>query len=112
MAAWNAQSVFAQGVKEPLRREDDFCRERLGLALNHWSVALQPDLRPALLKEKRPILWLAGERDAKYVALAQKMGRLNRMVSPRIISEAGHRLPWEAPAAFIQALASLLRTPR
>jgi len=100
---WNAQPVF-EG-EPPLRRdEDDFDREQLASALESGSVGLQANLRPALAKLDVPVLWVAGERDEKYVELARECAALNPRFEARIVSGAGHRAPWSTTDEFRTAV--------
>ena len=54
-----------------------------------------------------PLLYLAGERDEKYRALAAQAAEAGATV--RIIPGAGHNAHLEAPATFAKEVASLLR---
>ena len=106
VSAWNSQPVFATDGANPLpRREAEFDRDDLWLALLRGSIARQEDLRPQLKVLQTPVLWLAGERDAKYAALALECAALNPNFRCTLIPAAGHRLPWTAPDAFERAIA-------
>ncbi|MHB8635568.1 MAG: alpha/beta fold hydrolase [Fimbriimonadaceae bacterium] len=108
-AAWNAQGAFVTDGTNPLvRREEDFDREHLALALVSGSVGLQEDLRERLAAIGTPTLWIAGERDAKYAALARECADLNPRFTYDVVPDAGHRLPWTAPMAFCAAIATAL----
>lgn len=110
VAAWNAQAVFATDVATPLpRKEGQFDRDHLWLAMLRGSVARQADLRPQLASVAVPVLWLAGEHDAKYVALARECAGLNPRFEFRAIPGGGHRAPWTAPEAFCDAIAEFMR---
>lgn len=54
-----------------------------------------------------PVLYLAGERDAKYAALAAELAAAN-LCTTTIVPDAGHNVHLEAPAAFAQELARFL----
>ncbi|EFV33494.1 hypothetical protein HMPREF1023_01215 [Eggerthella sp. 1_3_56FAA] len=54
-----------------------------------------------------PLLYLAGERDEKYRALAAQAAEAGATV--RIIPGAGHNAHLEAPATFAKEVASFLR---
>ena len=74
--------------------------------LREWSPAVLPP--PALESIRTPLLWVAGERDAKYVAIAEEaVSRLPRG-ELWICPEAGHRVPWEQPDAFVTRLRDFL----
>lgn len=104
MRAWNAQPVFGGHVIE--RREADYDRAELARQLREWSPAVLPP--PRLEEITTPVLWIAGERDTKYVEIAR--GAVARL--PRaelwICPEAGHRVPWEQPEAFVTRLRAFL----
>ena len=55
----------------------------------------------------QPLLYLAGERDEKYRALAAQAAEAGATV--RIIPGAGHNAHLEAPATFAKEVASFLR---
>jgi 2-succinyl-6-hydroxy-2,4-cyclohexadiene-1-carboxylate synthase len=97
MADWNAQPVLA-GPSLP-RTRDDFDPR----ALREWSSGALPPVAPRLHELTIPTLWIAGARDTKYVAEAKTGASLarGRVV---IVDDAGHRVPWERTAAFIQLL--------
>ena len=100
MRAWNAQPVFGGHVVE--RREGDYDRAELARQLRENSPAVLPP--PRLEEIETPILWVAGERDAKYVEIARRaVARLPR-AELWICPGAGHRVPWEQPAAFVSRL--------
>lgn len=104
MRAWNAQAVF--GGHEVARREEDFDRAELARALREWSPAVLPP--PRLEEIASPILWVAGERDAKYVEVARRA--ISRLPHAElwICPDAGHRVPWEQPEAFVSRLRDFL----
>jgi 2-succinyl-6-hydroxy-2,4-cyclohexadiene-1-carboxylate synthase len=104
MRAWNAQPVFGGHVVE--RREEGYDRAELARQLRDWSPAVLPP--PQLERIDTPVLWIAGERDAKYVAIAQEaVGRLPH-AELWICPGAGHRVPWEQPEAFVGRLRDFL----
>jgi 2-succinyl-6-hydroxy-2,4-cyclohexadiene-1-carboxylate synthase len=104
MRAWNAQAVFGGHVVE--RREEDYDRAELARQLREWSPAVLPP--PRLESIDTPVLWIAGERDPKYVDIARTaFGRLPH-AELWICPGAGHRVPWEQPAAFVSRLRDFL----
>jgi 2-succinyl-6-hydroxy-2,4-cyclohexadiene-1-carboxylate synthase len=111
ITAWNSQGVFANDPGQPDRRESDYRRSDLAAALVLGSVAGQENLRPHLRNLEIPILWIAGERDAKYAALAQECASVNPMFTCKIILGAGHRVPWAYPDEFCEAVEQFL-TPQ
>ncbi|HYC60878.1 MAG TPA: alpha/beta fold hydrolase [Thermoanaerobaculia bacterium] len=100
MNAWNAQPVFGGHRLE--RAEADYDRSELARQLREWSPAVLPS--PRLEQIETPILWIAGERDAKYVDIARRaVARLPR-AALWICPDAGHRVPWQQPDAFVERL--------
>jgi 2-succinyl-6-hydroxy-2,4-cyclohexadiene-1-carboxylate synthase len=101
--AWDAQPVFA-GSAVP-RREPRLPGPRVTLAraMRLASLGTQPDRRPVLRAWQRPLLWVTGERDAKFRAIAASLAA---DVPARFVTleHAGHRAPWDNPAAFGDAL--------
>jgi 2-succinyl-6-hydroxy-2,4-cyclohexadiene-1-carboxylate synthase len=100
MRAWNAQPVFGGHVLE--RAEKNYDRAELARQLREYSPAVLPP--PRLERIETPVLWIAGERDAKYVDIAKRaMARLPN-AELWICPDAGHRVPWEQPRRFIERL--------
>ncbi|HEX6098896.1 MAG TPA: alpha/beta fold hydrolase [Thermoanaerobaculia bacterium] len=97
MRAWNAQEVFGGHVVE--RREEDFDRRELARQLREHSPAV---LRPPRLEViETPVLWVAGERDTKYVDIARRAVARLPHAELWICPDAGHRVPWEQPDALV-----------
>jgi 2-succinyl-6-hydroxy-2,4-cyclohexadiene-1-carboxylate synthase len=103
---WNAQPLFGGDVR--VRRERDYDRHRVVDALGRWSPGVLPPLALRLHEIEIPVLWIAGERDAKYVAEAQRAVSLLPKAELWICPGAAHRVPWEQPDAFIARLRALL----
>lgn len=103
-AAWNAQEIFG-GQASPQRRESDFDRQKLALALAKFSVA---DQFADPLRLPSRITWLAGSRDGKFCALLDDMRNAGFPGSFLRIGAAGHRLLSEAPEAVAAALGNLV----
>lgn len=102
MRDWNAQPVF--GGHAVARDERDYDRAALARALREWSPGVLPPVAARLHELTIPTLWIAGARDAKYVAEAERGAALAASGERVIIDGAGHRVPWEAPEAFIAVL--------
>jgi 2-succinyl-6-hydroxy-2,4-cyclohexadiene-1-carboxylate synthase len=104
MQAWNAQPVF--GGHEVVRHERDYDRAELARQLRENSPAVLPP--PRLEQIETPILWIAGERDAKYVEIARRAVARLPHAELWICPDAGHRVPWEQPDAFVRRLRDFL----
>lgn len=94
VADWNAQPVLAG--PSLVRSRDDYDAR----ALREWSSGALPPLASRLRELAIPTLWMAGARDKKYVAEAQRGAALARDGRVMIVDDAGHRLPWERSSAF------------
>jgi 2-succinyl-6-hydroxy-2,4-cyclohexadiene-1-carboxylate synthase len=95
---WNAQPLFG-GHAIP-REERAFDRPALARALRDLSPAVLPPVSERLQQIGIPVLWIAGERDAKYVAEGRRAVELLPRAELAIVPGAAHRVPWEQPAAF------------
>lgn len=100
MRAWNAQDVFGGHVVE--RREEDFDRAELARQLREYSPAVLPP--PQLERIETPVLWIAGERDTKYVEIGKRAVERLPHGELWICPGAGHRVPWEQPDALATRL--------
>jgi 2-succinyl-6-hydroxy-2,4-cyclohexadiene-1-carboxylate synthase len=104
MGDWNAQPVFGGHVLE--RNETDYDRAELARQLREWSPAVLPP--PRLESIATPVLWVAGERDARYVEIGRAAVARLPHAQLWICPEAGHRVPWEQPEAFRARLRAFL----
>jgi 2-succinyl-6-hydroxy-2,4-cyclohexadiene-1-carboxylate synthase len=109
LAKWNGQAVLAPPPKPAgnfislQREEGDFDRELLARSLTAWSLGAQDDLRERLRNLPIPVLLLSGEHDSKFTALQAGLAFGSR-IQHQIIQQAGHRVPWDNPKAFLQAV--------
>lgn len=101
---WNAQPVFGGHVLE--RRENDYDRSELARQLREYSAAVIPP--PRLESIETPVLWIAGERDARYVEIATRAVERLPDAELWICPDAGHRVPWEQREAFVARLRDFL----
>lgn len=76
----------------------------LAMMLEATSLAVQPDLRPALSARDFSFDYLCGERDEKFAALAAELNAVRHA-----IPNAGHNAHRENPDAVIASLAQILR---
>lgn len=96
---WNAQSVF-RGEEAPDRSGLKPWRRSISRAFIDWSVGAQSDLAPLLKQSPVPQLWIAGERDAKFSALARHVAGDKAVLIPH----AAHRVPLETPEKLAECL--------
>jgi 2-succinyl-6-hydroxy-2,4-cyclohexadiene-1-carboxylate synthase len=112
--AWDAQPVLAVGPSgrpagpAALPRGLPAARHTLARAMRAFSVAGQPDFRPRLSRWATPLLWVTGETDTKFGALADGLAREGVPATFVRCPGAGHRVPWDNPEGFASILASWL----
>lgn len=75
-------------------------RREVGRSFVDWSLGAQEPLWDRLSEVRVPVLWVCGERDAKFRALAERAVPLLAKGTLAIIPDSGHRVPWENPAGF------------
>lgn len=98
MKEWNQQPVFRETVTErqtlskTQRHEHDFSRSALAQALDHWSLARQPNLCTLMKSLTLPIDWHVGSLDEKYLLIAQQAKAINPSIKVTIHENQGHRL--------------------
>jgi 2-succinyl-6-hydroxy-2,4-cyclohexadiene-1-carboxylate synthase len=85
--------------------------EGLASALRHLGSGSQPSLWNDLVRLRSPTLVLAGERDAKFGAIARSMARAVPGARLRLFAGAGHAPHLEAPDEWVAALVDQF-TPR
>lgn len=102
MEQWESQEVFDGNTHRFIRKEKDYQRQQLADMQRYWSVGLQDDLRKSLKQLPLPILWIAGAKDPAYAVIASSMQFDHPKSKVWIAPNAGHRAPWEQPAAFQQ----------
>lgn len=83
-------------------------RREVARSFIDWSLGAQEPLWGRLGGISCPLLWCAGEDDAKFRALAERAVPLLPRGELWIAPGAGHRVPWDAPAAFAAKLGEFL----
>jgi 2-succinyl-6-hydroxy-2,4-cyclohexadiene-1-carboxylate synthase len=100
IADWNAQPVLAGPALARTRSDYD------ARGLREWSSGALPPVATWLHELTIPTIWVAGARDVKYVAEAHRAASIAPNARVAVVEHAGHRVPWEQPAAFIAILRS------
>lgn len=95
LRAWEAQPVFAGTTALKGRDRLVAWRDEIASAFGCWSLGCQRDLGAALEMVALPTLWITGECDRRFSAIAA--GAAAAMPSGRhqIVAGAGHRVPWD-----------------
>ena len=112
LAAWLAQPLFAglpaerSGAAERLENTVDGLASSLTLA----GTGAQAPLWDALPSLAMPVLVLAGERDAKFRDLAQRMASaIGPNATAALVAGAGHAAHLEQPDRFLATVRAWLR---
>jgi 2-succinyl-6-hydroxy-2,4-cyclohexadiene-1-carboxylate synthase len=105
---WAAQPLFAGQSPQvaATARADRLVNDppALAAALRGIGTGVMTPLWDRLGALRMPVAVLAGERDAKFVALARQLVEALPRGSLTIVPGAGHALPLEAPAAVAAAI--------
>jgi 2-succinyl-6-hydroxy-2,4-cyclohexadiene-1-carboxylate synthase len=107
---WGAQPLFAGQSPEvaTAARADRLCNDPAHLAASLRAIgtgAMTP-VWDRLGELTMPVVVLAGERDAKFAALAQRLAGGLPEATLTIVPGAGHALALEAPRAVATAIAA------
>jgi 2-succinyl-6-hydroxy-2,4-cyclohexadiene-1-carboxylate synthase len=94
---WNHQPVLS-GTTNP-QSDLEPSRRQIAQAFDTWSLGRQQDLHPLLSSVTCPVLWITGERDKKFTALAACACPLLPQGSLAIVTDAGHRVHLDQPGA-------------
>ena len=108
MHDWNSQ--LALKFDEPIvRYEKDYTRKGCSDTLRYWSLGKQKSFSQKLSQLPMPILWVAGEKDASYVAIAKEMNFAHQQSQVWIAPEVAHRVPWACKNLFQKKLQEFLK---
>ena len=106
---WDALPVFTHIPNQAPRKLSHFEPEYIQQIFDHFSKGRQENLLPALTKlAEPPLLYLSGEWDDKYTKIGQHLEQQCPALQHRIISKAGHRVPWENPMDFVKVVQEFL----
>jgi len=111
---WYRQPLFESMDKGDPRFARMLVRRRrqdpssLAQSLRYMGTGAQPSLWERLQETRSPILFIAGERDAKYSDLAHEMARLCPRGRTAILPGAGHNAHFELPDEFCHAVTEFL----
>lgn len=110
--AWNAQAILASTTIHSAQDINRLALRRREIARSFvdWSLGAQKPLWDELPKIDIPVLWVVGEKDEKFRALAERATQLLPQAKLAIAPHAGHRVPWEATDWLTQTVSSFLKT--
>lgn len=108
---WNAQPVLANASARDPQASGRLMQRRREIARSFvdWSLGAQEPLWDRLGEISIPVLWVAGENDPKFRALAERACALIPEATLAIAPAAGHRVPWDAETWFADQVARFLK---
>ncbi len=107
---WNAQPLLGGPIRDPQASGSLVMRRReIARSFVDWSLGAQQSLWERLHEITVPVLWVAGENDAKFRALAERAVSLIPRATLAIAPGSGHRVPWEAGDWLAEKVAGFLR---
>ncbi len=106
---WNGQGVLDNDVM-PNRNNLEQRRQPVARSFMDWSLGQQEDLLENLGSEEIscPVLWVVGEGDQKFTQVGKKAVARIPSAELKVMSGAGHRVPWENSEAFASLLGDWL----
>ncbi|MFU8894492.1 MAG: alpha/beta fold hydrolase [Luteolibacter sp.] len=110
---WNAQPVLADAAMGGDQARASRLRQRrreIARSFVDWSLGAQQPLWERLAEIRIPVLWVTGALDQKFSRLASRAVARMPDASHLVIDGAGHRVPWQNPSGFCEALANFTRT--
>lgn len=109
LSQWQGQAVL-NGVDMPDRNTLKDRRASIARSFVDWSLGAQKDLTPRLSEITAPLLWITGERDQKFISLAEQSVPHLPRGKHLLLNECGHRVPWEKPDEFTEVVRAFLET--
>lgn len=107
---WASQARMSAPMRDRLRAQR-LSNNAVGLAnsLRGIGTGMQPQLYDKLLELAVPAMFVAGEEDAKFTAIAREIHRLASGSVLHTVPGAGHAAHLEQPERFNQAVLDFLR---
>lgn len=111
LSAWDSQPVLAGAAIRPPQATSSLLMRRREIARSFvdWSLGVQEPLWDRLPEITIPVLWVVGEKDTKFRALAERAVGLLPNAHLAIAPAAGHRVPWEAEAWLAERVSRFLK---
>ncbi|MEB7434059.1 2-succinyl-6-hydroxy-2,4-cyclohexadiene-1-carboxylate synthase [Staphylococcus pasteuri] len=113
---WERLPLFAsqydldKSVKKQIRQNRmNQDPSKLAKALRDYGTGQMPNLWPSLINIQIPTIILAGQKDEKFVNIAQKMNEQIINSRKTIVSEAGHTIHVEDSAEFDTIILGFLK---
>ena len=107
---WNSQPLLGASLPREPGADSLLVMRRREIARSFvdWSLGMQQPLWDRLHEITIPVLWVAGENDVKFRALAERAVSLMPQATLAIAPNAGHRVPWETEKWLSEKVADFL----
>lgn len=111
LTTWNAQPVLGSApIRDPGTAGQLAMRRReVARSFVDWSLGAQESLWDRLGEISIPVLWIVGENDPKFLALAERAISLMPSATLAVAPSSGHRVPWEAESWFADKVSHFLK---
>ncbi len=106
LTAWDALPVFCGRPCPTPRLEAEFDRQKIAQAFEVYSKGHMDDLTNTIRGLSVPIAYVTGRDDQHYCQLGKTLDVQCPTLTHIQIDNAGHRVPWEQPEAFLRTLSS------
>lgn len=112
LTAWDSQPVLGAAFPRPPGASGALAMRRREIARSFvdWSLGAQRPLWDRLHEIAIPVLWVAGENDPKFLALARRAVEAMPQATLAIAPGAGHRVPWQVRDWLAAETAGFLTT--
>ncbi len=108
LAAWDALPVFCGRPCSTPRLEAEFDRQKIARTFEVYSKGHMDDLASAIQGLSIPIAYVTGRDDQRYCQLGKTLDMRCSTLTHIQIDNAGHRVPWEQPEAFLRTLGLII----
>lgn len=108
LAEWDALSVFCDRACLTPRPEATFDRQKIAHAFEAYSKGRMDNLMPRLSRLSVPVICVTGSDDRYYEQAGQTLAAVCSSITHIKIPDAGHRVPWEQPEAFVEVSTKVL----
>ncbi|MEO1509765.1 MAG: alpha/beta fold hydrolase [Cyanobacteria bacterium J06633_23] len=108
LAEWDNLPVFCHRPCPTPRLEADFDRQKIARAFEVYSKGRMDDLRSQITNLPIPITYVTGDADHRYQQIGTELTAQSSNIRHVSIQNAGHRVPWEQPDAFLDILTDVL----
>ncbi len=111
LTRWDAQAVLTGAAirNAPETSRLMLRRREIARSFVDWSLAAQSPLWDRLAEITIPVLWIVGENDRKFTALAERAVAHLSNATLSIAPDCGHRVPWERELWFCEQVSHFLK---